>query len=539
VAAINAGDTAKIDMYLSSGIDINGSSCSGFGTRYIKLRNNHGPLKAGDYYDCLWDFCTPFLFTAIRAKNFQTIEYLIKKGADVNKPFKVPVKISVADPYDKLKAEWKVIGYEDYYPLNECLSSNRFNGNIDIKIIKLLLDKGANPNNAIADAKATNNLDIINLLVEKGVKFNYTSIDLLSAIEKNNSQAYDFYIKSGVKADCACFIAATKKGDISKLNLFLQQGCNINCYNAFSYLSRQKGVDGYYCLSPLGWAVLKNDLNLAKFLVENGADLNARCIWHDGGLDPSGKNQSLSEFADAHGYEKNKANPNLTEYLLLAPAIQKKALEEKQNSIKKFRSEAATFIMQGKMENAKESYNKAFAISRDKKDQDGVVVYFRDKGSNSFDKIHNYDSAAYYFSQAYKLSNMDIDKNYYTNSCFKLGKYDDAIKNYNELLSSTELNKGSTYRKLGLCYEKKGEIDNANINYRKSLEFSSENNYYQKACLYSLLNEKENALANLKKAFENGYKNFEWLNNDHDFDNINKSEEFTKIVNKYKKKLLK
>jgi len=541
VAAINAGDTAKIDLYLSSGIDINGSSCCGFGSRYIKLRNSHGPLKAGDYYDCLWDFCTPFLFTAIRTQNIKTINYLIKKGADVNNPFKVPVKISVTDPYDKLKAEWKVIGFEDYYPLNECLSINRMNGNIDIKIIKLLLDKGANPNNAVFDAQATNNLSIMNLFVEKGIKFNYSSADLLSAIEKNNSNAFNFYIRSGVKADCDCFIAATKKGDINKLKLFLEQGCSVNCFNKFRWAPNSpkiEGVDPFYQLSALGWAVYNGDLNLVKFLVENGADLNARCIWHDGILDPQGKNQSLSEFSDAT-YRGGNKNKQVTEYLLLAPAIQKKAFEDKQKNIDKYRADAEAFINQGKIEEAKASYDKAYALSREKNDQDGVVLYFRNKGIFQYDKKQNYDSAVYYFNQAYFQSNMSIDKLFLANAYFELNKYSDAITLYRELSEKDDVNKISINRHIGLCFEKMGKQEEAIEFYKKGLELTQDHHYYSKACFYSLLNDKLNSIANLKLAFENGFKDFESLNIDHDFDNVRMSEEFINLVNKYKKKLLK
>lgn len=526
IAAINAGDTAKIDLYLSSGINLNKGYC-----------------VEGRYYEDRFGYNVPFLFVAIQSKKYYVIDYLIRKGADVNLPYKVPIVVQT-NPRSSLVPEHGISGYEIYYPLNECLNKNKLDGYIDLKIIKLLLDNGANPNNAVADAQATNNLAIMNLFAEKGVQFNYNSKDLLSAIEKNNSQAFDFYIKSGVKADCACFIAATKKGDIKKLNLFLNQGCSINCFNVFRWNPngpRQEGVDPFHQLSALGWAVYNGDLNMVKFLIENGADLNARCIWHYGILDPQGKNQSLSEFSDAT-YRDGKKNKVVTEYLLLAPAIQKKAIEEKQNNIQKYRVEAESFINQGKLDDAKASYNKAYELSRAKKDQDGVVMYFRNKGSNSFNKTHNYDSAAYFYNEAYKLSKADIDKYDYANSCYELGKYDDAIKNFTELLSSTTIGKTYIYRLLGLAYEKKGIKEEAKNNFMKALEFVQDNkfySYYHKARIYSLLNEKDNSIANLKLAFENGFKDFERLNNEHNFDNISKSEEFIKLVNKYKKKLLK
>ncbi len=525
LAALNTGDTAKTDLYLKSGINIK----DGFCTKPSILSDE--------------DYCTPFLFTAIRSANYRMIKYLIKKGADVNGPYMVPQIKSYPSPQDNMKTLRSTVGYKPNYPLMDALQPNLLNNRrIDIKVVKLLLDLGADPKFAVSLAQGTGDLSVMKLFADKGVKFNYTSKDLLKAIESNNSQAFDFYISAGVKADCPCFIAATKKGDIKKLDLFLSQGCNINCYNAFLYNPWHdipEGVDPLKQFSALGWAVGNGDLKTVTFLVENGADLNARCIWHEGGLDPNGHNESLAEFSDSKHREGSK-NHAVTEYLLLAPGIQKTKREENQNNILKYRSEAEAYLKQGKTTDATASFNKAYALSRDKKDQDGVVEYYRHFGYNSFYKTHNYDSAAYYFSEAYKWSTRSVDKYIYTESLYKSGKVDEAMKNCNELLSATDNNrKDLTYRLLGLCNEKLGKVDEAKLDYRKSLEVILEKDYYDKACLYSLLNENDNAIDNLNKAFKNGFKNFEALNDETDFDNISKSEAYTKLVNKYKKKLLK
>ena len=44
--------------------------------------------------------------------------------------------------------------------------------------------------------------------------------------------------------------------------------------------------------------------------------------------------------------------------------------------------------------------------------------------------------------------------------------------------------------------------------------------YYDLACLFSRLEEREQAIDYLKKACDAGYQNFEWIKRDSDFDNI-------------------
>jgi len=60
--------------------------------------------------------------------------------------------------------------------------------------------------------------------------------------------------------------------------------------------------------------------------------------------------------------------------------------------------------------------------------------------------------------------------------------------------------------------------------------------YYDLACLYSVDGNQAEALKSLKNAFEKGYNDFYWIENDEDFDNIRNSPEFKELINKYKNK---
>ena len=58
-------------------------------------------------------------------------------------------------------------------------------------------------------------------------------------------------------------------------------------------------------------------------------------------------------------------------------------------------------------------------------------------------------------------------------------------------------------------------------------------NYYDAACLYSIMNEKELALKHLDLSFQKGYRDFNHIKVDDDMDNIRELPEFKNLVQKY------
>jgi clan AA aspartic protease (TIGR02281 family) len=66
-------------------------------------------------------------------------------------------------------------------------------------------------------------------------------------------------------------------------------------------------------------------------------------------------------------------------------------------------------------------------------------------------------------------------------------------------------------------------------------QYPTEGNYYDATCLYALMNKPNDALENLKNAFENGYRDFNHLSDDDDLDNIRNLPEFKALVEKWKK----
>ena len=69
----------------------------------------------------------------------------------------------------------------------------------------------------------------------------------------------------------------------------------------------------------------------------------------------------------------------------------------------------------------------------------------------------------------------------------------------------------------------------------KLMEADSTGNYYDAACLYSIMGEKEKALDYLEKAFKSGFNNFHHLDKDYDMDNIRGTDRYKELLSKYNK----
>lgn len=66
-------------------------------------------------------------------------------------------------------------------------------------------------------------------------------------------------------------------------------------------------------------------------------------------------------------------------------------------------------------------------------------------------------------------------------------------------------------------------------------KYSGGGNYYDATCLYAGMNKPNEAIANLKLAFQNGYKAFNHIASDDDMDNIRNLPEFIKLVDEWKR----
>lgn len=80
-----------------------------------------------------------------------------------------------------------------------------------------------------------------------------------------------------------------------------------------------------------------------------------------------------------------------------------------------------------------------------------------------------------------------------------------------------------------------GKNDKAIEYMDKLLAADSTGNYYDAACLYSIMGEKDKALDYLEQSFATGFKNFHHLDKDYDMDNIRDTERYKALLAQYNK----
>jgi protein O-mannosyl-transferase len=85
---------------------------------------------------------------------------------------------------------------------------------------------------------------------------------------------------------------------------------------------------------------------------------------------------------------------------------------------------------------------------------------------------------------------------------------------------------------MAMVYVNKKQYKKAISTFEKIIETQPENDiiYYNISCLYAMQNNKSESVDWLKKAIDNGYKNWEHLKNDKDLQNIKDTPYFKSLV---------
>lgn len=154
-----------------------------------------------------------------------------------------------------------------------------------------------------------------------------------------------------------------------------------------------------------------------------------------------------------------------------------------------------------------------------------------------------------YFKNNYKEAIENLEKvNYrilipfakdYLGICYiGLKDYKTAIVYFQELLKLDTTNKTNIhiYGNLGFAYAKNGQISEAKIYFEKyeNQHLDSAIAYKNWAMYYALLKDKEKAIENLKKAIDNGYKNWSKISEDESFEIIRNDERYKNLIEKIK-----
>ena len=216
----------------------------------------------------------------------------------------------------------------------------------------------------------------------------------------------------------------------------------------------------------------------------------------------------------------------------------------------------------GDYDKALEYCDQAIALDSTKTD----YLYFKanilDNAGRSEEAIKIMDS--------YIAQNPEEYYPYYRRGWFKdhSGKIDDAIEDYTMAITLQPnyayqyLNRGVLYMQKGnkqvadndfrqvilldsvpdapecafYAYYYLGDRDKAIETLNKALKKEDKGNYYEAACLYSIMGDKEKAIFYLRKSLENGYRRFAHIKRDRDLNNIRQTAEYKAMMNEYEQK---
>jgi tetratricopeptide (TPR) repeat protein len=118
-----------------------------------------------------------------------------------------------------------------------------------------------------------------------------------------------------------------------------------------------------------------------------------------------------------------------------------------------------------------------------------------------------------------------------------IGKTDLAQADFRKVIELEE-NKPDEYDQIPFAYHYSGENDKAIAAMERIIarDTTDEGSYYDAACLYALMQDKENAIRYLKKSLELGYNQFVHIERDYDLDFIRETEEFKELIQQYRKR---
>jgi ankyrin repeat protein len=239
-------------------------------------------------YSCM------LLSYAIENGTHDMIELLIDKGLDVSCTQRTQ--------------------YHDAHPLLiHVILNARFDRRYDLKLVKLLIEKGADVNvttqyglTPIIVACNSENLEIAKLLIEKGANVNAANhigkTALHTALDSCDREIVDFLIDNGADVNVTTkygttpLIISIKKCERETITLLIKKGADVNAaekdgMTALLYATKdglqsvsrdliENGAnvnavekDGW---TALMWACEKANLELVKILIGGGADINAK-----------------------------------------------------------------------------------------------------------------------------------------------------------------------------------------------------------------------------------------------------------------------
>ncbi|WP_264705551.1 ankyrin repeat domain-containing protein [Wolbachia endosymbiont (group A) of Gymnosoma rotundatum] len=247
----------------------------------------------------------------VAAKNgkLYVVKYLISKGIDINSRDEAdwtPLMSAVYGGELNTVRYLIDIGADINAKSRLCSTSLHFaadSGELDI--VKCLVFKGANVNAKNIDCRTplhfaadNGNLSVIKYLIRKGADINaedeYANIPLYFAIRNRKLEIVKYLVdKTDInnKYNDTLLHLAVCSGELDVAKYLVSRGVDINAKSKFLplHLSSLRGLDivgyffkkaasaeGGYYETPLHYAVFHGNLEITEYLIEKGADVNAR-----------------------------------------------------------------------------------------------------------------------------------------------------------------------------------------------------------------------------------------------------------------------
>ena len=151
-------------------------------------------------------------------------------------------------------------------PIHDAIESE------DVEALKILLQNGAkfvHPQNVYL---GIHSLEIYKTLIDFGIEFRFNGTQMIHAINCQDEEAIKFFLENGIDVNNECLFSrkapihmAIEKRDLKTLKLLIDHGAKTNVLFKF----------GDTNVNVLSYACAFGNLEIIKFLLENGEDMNA------------------------------------------------------------------------------------------------------------------------------------------------------------------------------------------------------------------------------------------------------------------------
>ena len=324
VTAILANNSDMVRYLLESGANPNCAECP-FGILRVAVSSGRANLcllliAYGAKVDEINGIGETPLVTAILANNSDMVRYLLESGANPNCaecPFGI-LRVAVSSGRANLcllliayGAKVDEINGIGETPLVTVILAN----NSDM--VRYLLESGANPNCAecpfgiLRVAVSSGRANLCLLLIAYGAKVDEINgigeTPLVTAILANNSDMVRYLLESGANPNCA-------ECPFGILRVAVSSGRANLCLILIAYGAKVDEINGIG-ETPLVTAILANNSDMVKYILESGADPNcAQCLHHaawEGRAD-------ICRLLFSYGADLNAMNANNETPLMLA-----------------------------------------------------------------------------------------------------------------------------------------------------------------------------------------------------------------------------